>query len=206
MTPLDPLQEAARARAVAERYYHEFVDLREVRIDHDALYQQGIYGLKWHVPKLPGLGDVAWGPFFGALTDALLDPNQHFDVRRRLARVFSVCVSQRAAGGLLLALDDARFDVRFQAARSLNAIVEKNPRVLVLSTHGFFLPEDGKVATGNPLLRCGLMLAAYKRWDSLSAEEKQRYIDQAKQYSRQASSYARQAAARTARNKRKRGR
>src|SRR5512141_375202 len=35
MTPLDPLQEAARARAVAERYYHEFVDLREVRIDHD---------------------------------------------------------------------------------------------------------------------------------------------------------------------------
>ena len=51
-----------------------------------------------------------------------------------------------------------------------------------------------------------LMLAAYKRWDSLSAEEKQRYIDQAKQYSRQASSYARQAAARTARNKRKRGR
>jgi type IV pilus assembly protein PilB len=35
MTPQDPLQEAARARAVAERYYHEFVDLREVRIDHD---------------------------------------------------------------------------------------------------------------------------------------------------------------------------
>ena len=33
--PVDPLQEAARARAVAERYYHEFVDLREVRIDHD---------------------------------------------------------------------------------------------------------------------------------------------------------------------------
>jgi type IV pilus assembly protein PilB len=35
MTPVDPLQEATRARAVAERYYHEFVDLREVRIDHD---------------------------------------------------------------------------------------------------------------------------------------------------------------------------
>ncbi|MBZ5634272.1 MAG: GspE/PulE family protein [Acidobacteriia bacterium] len=35
MMPVDPLQEAARARAVAERYYHEFVDLREVRIDHD---------------------------------------------------------------------------------------------------------------------------------------------------------------------------
>ena len=33
--PTDPLTEQARARALAERYYHEFVDLREVRIDHD---------------------------------------------------------------------------------------------------------------------------------------------------------------------------
>src|SRR5487761_2720209 len=33
--PADPVQEQARARALAERYYHEFVDLREVRIDHD---------------------------------------------------------------------------------------------------------------------------------------------------------------------------
>jgi hypothetical protein len=51
-----------------------------------------------------------------------------------------------------------------------------------------------------------LMLMAYRRWDSLSAEEKQRYIEQAKQYSRQASSYARQAAARTARTGRKKRR
>src|SRR5689334_14872913 len=35
MIPLDPGQEAIKARAVAERYYHEFVDLREVRIDHE---------------------------------------------------------------------------------------------------------------------------------------------------------------------------
>jgi type IV pilus assembly protein PilB len=35
MIPVDPTQETARARAVAERYYHEFVDLREVRIDHE---------------------------------------------------------------------------------------------------------------------------------------------------------------------------
>jgi type IV pilus assembly protein PilB len=33
--PADPVQEATRARALATRYYHEFVDLREVRIDHD---------------------------------------------------------------------------------------------------------------------------------------------------------------------------
>jgi ATP:ADP antiporter, AAA family len=67
----------------------------------------------------------------GELTDALLDPNQTYAVRRRLARVFSVCVSQRAVDALLLALDDARFDVRFQSARSLAAILDKNPRIHV---------------------------------------------------------------------------
>jgi hypothetical protein len=65
----------------------------------------------------------------GELTDALLDPNQDYAVRRRLARVFSAGVSQRAADAMLLALDDSRFDVRFQAARSLSAILEKNPRI-----------------------------------------------------------------------------
>src|ERR1700757_3509242 len=36
--PEDPAQEASRARALATRYYHEFVDLREVRIDHDLFH------------------------------------------------------------------------------------------------------------------------------------------------------------------------
>jgi hypothetical protein len=67
----------------------------------------------------------------GALTDALIDPNQDFAVRRRLARVFSVCVSQRAADGLLLGLDDVRFEVRFHCARSLALILEKNPRIRI---------------------------------------------------------------------------
>jgi hypothetical protein len=67
----------------------------------------------------------------GTLTDALLDPNQPFAVRRRLARVFSICVSQRAADALLFALDDPRFEVRFQCGRSLSAIVAKNQRVRI---------------------------------------------------------------------------
>ncbi len=45
------------------------VHAKDTRIDHDKLYQLGIMGLGWHTPKLPGLGDVAWGPFFSALTD-----------------------------------------------------------------------------------------------------------------------------------------
>src|SRR5512137_1130615 len=32
---LDPVLEIAKARALAERYYHEFVDLKETRIDHE---------------------------------------------------------------------------------------------------------------------------------------------------------------------------
>ena len=39
------------------------------RNDPDKLYEQGILGLGWHTPKLPGLGDVDWGGFFAALTD-----------------------------------------------------------------------------------------------------------------------------------------
>lgn len=65
----------------------------------------------------------------GQYVDALLDPNHDFAVRRRLARVFSVCVSQRAADGLMLALDDLRFAVRREAGRSLLAMLDRNPLV-----------------------------------------------------------------------------
>ncbi len=67
----------------------------------------------------------------GALADVLLDPGQDYALRRRLPRVFSVGVSQRAADVLLLALDDSRFDVRFQSARSLASIRDKNPRITI---------------------------------------------------------------------------
>ena len=67
----------------------------------------------------------------GQLIDALIDPNTEFAVRRRLARIFATCGSQRAVDGLLLGLDDLRFEVRYQCARSLAAIVEKNPRITI---------------------------------------------------------------------------
>jgi sugar phosphate isomerase/epimerase len=43
---------------------------KDARIDGDDLYNQGILGLKWHTPKIPGLGDVNWGAVFSALTDS----------------------------------------------------------------------------------------------------------------------------------------
>jgi hypothetical protein len=66
-----------------------------------------------------------------------MDANQDFAIRRRLARVFSVCVSERAALAVMVGLDDPRFDVRYQSARSLSAILEKNPRIQLDSAQIF---------------------------------------------------------------------
>ncbi|MCA0458400.1 MAG: sugar phosphate isomerase/epimerase [Chloroflexi bacterium] len=45
------------------------VHAKDTKIDSDLLYQHGIMGVKWHRPKLPGLGDVNWGSFFSVLND-----------------------------------------------------------------------------------------------------------------------------------------
>jgi sugar phosphate isomerase/epimerase len=59
------------------RPIHEFSDrlfhlhLKDAKLLPDALNDTGILAppLDYHVPKLPGLGDVDWGAFFSALTD-----------------------------------------------------------------------------------------------------------------------------------------
>jgi hypothetical protein len=86
----------------------------------------------------------------GELTDALLDPNQAFAVRRRLARVFSVCISQRAVDGVLLGLEDLRFEVRFHCGRSLAAILERNAFVRVDVERVFGLVRR-ELAVGRPV-------------------------------------------------------
>ena len=45
------------------------VHAKDEKVVPDQLYDRGILGLKWHIPKLPGLGSVDWGAFFSALTD-----------------------------------------------------------------------------------------------------------------------------------------
>jgi hypothetical protein len=86
----------------------------------------------------------------GELTDALIDPNQPFAVRRRLARVFSVCVSQRAVDGLLLGLEDLRFEVRFQCGRSLAAVAAKNGLIRI-DQRVVFDAVRREVAVGRPV-------------------------------------------------------
>ena len=67
----------------------------------------------------------------GALLDALLDPSRTPVVRRRLARVLSVCRSQVVADGLLMAAEDPLADVRAQCARSLFRIRRRYPDVRI---------------------------------------------------------------------------
>jgi len=106
----------------------------------------------------------------GELIDALLDPNQPFAVRRRLARVFSICVSQRAADGLLLGLEDLRFEVRFQCGRSLASILEKNPRVRIDRERVFDVVRK-EVAVGRPVWQSHRLL------DSIDPEQRS-FVDE----------------------------
>lgn len=60
-------------REFGERFYH--VHAKDARVDRSRLAEVGILAtpLEFHTPKLPGLGDVEWGPFFSALTEAGYD-------------------------------------------------------------------------------------------------------------------------------------
>jgi AAA family ATP:ADP antiporter len=55
----------------------------------------------------------------GQLVDALLDPDQDFAVRRRIPHILAYTSSQRAVDGLMAALTDPRFEIRFHCSRAL---------------------------------------------------------------------------------------
>jgi len=63
MDPIAPLKE------FADRIFH--VHAKDVRIDRDLLNSVGILAapLEYHMPKLPGMGEVDWGRFFSVLSD-----------------------------------------------------------------------------------------------------------------------------------------
>ena len=68
-------------REFAGRLFH--IHAKDARIDRDKLQDVGILGLDWHTPKLPGLGDVDWRDFFGALTDARFNGSVCVEVEDR---------------------------------------------------------------------------------------------------------------------------
>jgi len=67
----------------------------------------------------------------GQLVDALLDKEQEFAVRRRLPRVLAFSPSQRASDGLLMALQDRRFEVRYQSSQALFFMTQRNSSIRI---------------------------------------------------------------------------
>lgn len=57
------------------RAIHDFSDkfvhvhIKDTRINPEKVYECGIMGLKWHDPKIPGLGDIDWVEFSKALKE-----------------------------------------------------------------------------------------------------------------------------------------
>ena len=62
----------------------------------------------------------------GLVVDVLLDPATDFAIRRRLPRILATIPSERALDGLVRALDDNRFEVRYQCGRALGRMLLRN--------------------------------------------------------------------------------
>jgi hypothetical protein len=107
----------------------------------------------------------------GELVDALVDPARDFAIRRRLARVFSACGSQRAADGLMLGLDDTRFEVRYHCARSLAAVAQRNPQVRI-DPRFIFEVVEREVAVGRPVWESHRLL------HGLDAQDDNMFVDE----------------------------
>jgi hypothetical protein len=67
----------------------------------------------------------------GMLTDALLDTDTDFAIRRRIPRVLGVVPTQRALNGLLNGLDDPRFEVRYQCTRAIERMTSRHTGLTV---------------------------------------------------------------------------
>lgn len=67
----------------------------------------------------------------GQLIDRLLDPNEDFAIRRRIPRILATCATPRSYDGLSAALDDKRFEVRFQSGRALARMLDQLPSLPV---------------------------------------------------------------------------
>ena len=84
-----------------DRIFH--VHAKDARIDQAALDQHGVlsYPNLWHTPKIPGLGDIRWGAFFGALSDTGYKGHVAIEVEDRAfegsveSRLDSLVISRR---------------------------------------------------------------------------------------------------------------
>ncbi len=108
----------------------------------------------------------------GQLIDRLLDPDEDFAIRRRIPRILAMCVTPRAVDGLLAALSDKRFEVRFQVGRALARIHEQNLSLSVSRdvVYGAVMKETN---VGRPLWEDQRLL------DEPAADDPSVFIDEA---------------------------
>jgi hypothetical protein len=67
----------------------------------------------------------------GLLLDTLLDPDTDFAIRRRIPRILGTLASQRTLDGLVLGLDDPRFEVRYRCGRAIDRLLVRNGALAV---------------------------------------------------------------------------
>jgi AAA family ATP:ADP antiporter len=72
----------------------------------------------------------------GQLLDVLLDPDQDPLIRRRVPRVLKAVPTQRAVEGLLAAIRDQRFDVRYRSAQTLLHLREQDQTLSIPASEG----------------------------------------------------------------------
>lgn len=67
---MDPV---SALREFGEKLFH--VHAKDVRFRHERINEVGVFAfpLEWHQPRVPGFGDIDWGRFVAALTDAGYD-------------------------------------------------------------------------------------------------------------------------------------
>lgn len=86
----------------------------------------------------------------GQLLDVLFDPSAEFAIRRRIPQVLAYAKSQRAVTGLIEALADARFEVRFQSARAIDANLQADPS-LIVDPAAIFTSVERELSVGRTL-------------------------------------------------------
>jgi hypothetical protein len=86
----------------------------------------------------------------GLLIDQLISSATPFGTRRRIPRLLAHCEHQLAVEGLLAGLDDARFEVRFQCARALDALHQRRPD-LALDVRRVFAAVERELRTARPV-------------------------------------------------------
>ena len=99
------------------------------------------------------------GKMLGLLTDLMLDTSLDVRLRRRIPRLIESVAGQRAADALIAGLEDPRFEVRMQCARSLVKGSAKEPRPTV--------PAERIVAAVDRELAIGTVL-----WESHRTQQR----------------------------------